>query len=67
MLISPPISVMSDDPIEVQPNNPAHHSIGQGLDVLSPFLLDQVHDLDNFSPLKRWYHIQNILLHFWNR
>ena len=67
VLNSRPISVMSDDPNEVEPLTPAHLSIGHRLDVLPSFLLDQTHDVDNCSPSKRWYHIQNILLHFWNR
>ena len=58
---------MSDDPNEVEPLTPAHLSIGHRLDVLPSFLLDQTHDVDNCSPSKRWYHIQNIMLHFWNR
>ena len=52
VLNSRPISVMSDDPNEVEPLTPAHLSIGHRLDVLPSFLLDQTHDVDNCSPLK---------------
>ena len=67
VLTSRPINVMSDDPNEVDSLTAAHLSIGQGIEVLSSFLLDQANDKDNYSPSKRLYHIQNILLHFWNR
>ena len=67
VLNSRPISVMSDDPKEVEPLTPARLSIGHGLDVLPAFLLDQAHDVDNCSPSKQRYHIENIMLLFWNR
>ena len=50
VLNSCPISVMSDDPNEVEPLTPAHLSIGHRLDVLPSFLLDQTHDVDNCIP-----------------
>ena len=65
VLNSPPISVMSDDPNEVEPLTPAHLSIGHRVDVLPSFLLDQTHDVDNCSPPKQ--QIQIIMLHFGNR
>ena len=61
------ISVMSADPSEVEPLTPAHHPIGHGLDLLPSILLDQGYNVDECSPQNRWYYIQNILLHFWNR
>ena len=67
MLNSRPITVRSDDLSEVEPLTPAHHSILHGLDVLPSFLLDQAYDVDKCRPPNRWYYIQNILLHFWNR
>ena len=54
VLISRPISVMSDDPNDVELLTPAHLSIRHGLDVLPSFLLDQAHDVDNCSPSKSY-------------
>ena len=67
VLNSRPISVMSDDPNEVEPPTSAHLSVRHGLHVLISYFFNQAHDVDNSSPSKQWYHIQNIMLHFWNK
>ena len=63
LLNSRPLTYIGNDPHDDLPLTPNHFLFGQLSGQLAPESTDET----DFSPRKRWRHVQNILKHFWTR